>query len=62
MTESEQAKYDALYDLAIQANQNCRVVAGYFANHRPGLAGVCTDWCDAIDKELEVHRNEDRSE
>lgn len=54
-----QARFDALYELAVQANQNCRVVAGYFAHHRPGLAGSVVDWCDNIDIELEKVLNED---
>lgn len=54
-----QAKVDALYELAAQANQNCQVVSGYFKHHRPGLAGVCLNWCENIEAELKEVMGED---
>lgn len=54
-----EAKIEALHELAVQANQNCMVVAGYLKHHRPGLAGVALDWCTAVDAEILKVLNED---
>lgn len=54
-----EAKVEALHELAIQANQNCMVVAGYFKHHRPYLADVCLDWCKNVEAEIQKVMNED---
>lgn len=54
-----QAKFDALYELAVQANQNSIVIVGYFKHHRPGLAGICLDWTKNIEAEIKVVVGED---
>lgn len=53
-----EAKIEALHELAIQANQNCMVTAGYLKNHRPGLAGSVFDWCKNVELEIEKVMNE----
>lgn len=57
--EELQAKFDALHELAVQANQNSMVIAGYFKHHHPGLAAVCLDWTKNIEAEIKVVAGED---
>lgn len=54
-----QAKFDALYELAVQANQNCATTANHLRRYRTALANICLDWCTNIDVELKAVGHED---
>lgn len=53
-----EAQIQLLYDLAVQANQNCASMADYLRPYRPALAYIGDDWCKNIKSELDWVNNE----